>query len=69
MISEFRNDSNRAFQGNNVKFLKHKTYASYDLLQFESNQKQKHSPRAPAWNDTQQQAPWERTDIGIESVL
>ena len=69
MISEFRNDSNRVFKGNNFKLLKHKTYASYDLLQFESNQKQKHSSRAPAWNDTQQQAPQECTHIGIESML
>ena len=69
MISEFRNDSNRDFKWNNFKFLKHKTYASYNLIQFESNQKQKQSSRAPAWNDTQQQASVECTDTGIESTL
>ena len=69
MISEFRNESNRDFKWNNFKFLKHKTYASYNLLQFESKQNQKQSSRAPAWNDTQQQAPVECTDTGIESTL
>lgn len=55
------------------KFLKHRTYASYDLLQFESNKKQKHSSRAPPLHNTQGKSPWHpqtwKQSLCLDSVI